>query len=214
MPINTNSRYRGLSDISMRHSDTIVGYVMSDGTVTPYVVRGVEGSHSNPELVLHKLTRDHSGPESRVVGINHPDLLLDRPDCGFANLRWEGKTFAVFYSTRALRQYKRSLVMNQLQVKLVGNPRCQLRTNGNNQAIAAYCFFNDSYPRFQEALATINSGSSYSIAFSDKFALCIHETKGIVMYYKTELVGYIDGEGTPTLVPAKIHLQEQLDEVL
>ncbi len=214
MPINIQSRYRGNSDVSMRHSDTVVGYINFDGTVTPYIVRGVDGPQQDPTLMLRKMSDEHQGESGKMVSLNDPLLISDRPDCGFANLSWLNKDYAVFYSTRALRQYKRSLSMNQLRTTTIGSSRCSLSiSNSDSRAKAAYSFFNDTFPTVSEALRTLRAGDGYSVAFSDKFALCLHRTKGIILFYKEEVVGWV-GEGDElALVPSKIHLQEQLDEV-
>lgn len=215
MSINIQSRYRGSSDISMRHSDTVVGVIQNNGSVTPYRVRGVGGNQSTPTLVVRKMDNNHGGQDEYEIELNDPNLILDRPDCGYANIKWRDKTYAVFYSTRALRQYKRSLVIGQLRQNVVGGLRSGVGLNhANNKALAAYHFFNDVFPRYPEALNALRTQRHPSMAFSDKFALCVHRTKGIVLYYKEELVGWVDSEDEIQLIPSKIHLQEQLTEVL
>lgn len=211
MPINIDSRYRGLNDVSMRHSDTVVGVVI-DGQVTPYKVRGISGSDREPELILRKMKDRHHGRHELVLSINDPSLILDRPDCGMANHTVSGKNITVFYTTKASRQYKRSLPFGHLGSKRIGN--INLSRPDHEAADACFQFYNDIYYSFGDALRLILTGEACSVAFSDKFALALHREKGIVIYYKTNLVGYVDSDEEPVLVPSKIHLQEQLEEVL
>lgn len=220
MPVDVRSRYRGTSDIGMRHSDTYVGYRNNDGSVGVYRVTGVDGSMSDPILILDKV---HGEGRQRLNAhlATDDNLITDRPDCGFANVTSrDGIKVALYYSTHGRRQYKRSLSNSSLSfLPVMGSDmdiqeRVMHYLERGHYAKAIYTFYNDEYPQFQRALQSLRTtGTIYSIAFSKKFALCLHDTKGIVLYYKNSIVGYVS-ERRPMLVPAYSHLQEQLDEVV
>lgn len=206
--LDMRRRYRSMNDVRQRHNGTIVGVVNSSGSVVPYRVEECTGELRDCRLVL----RGHS--DSRDINIQDPALVLDRPDCGFANLQMNGSiTGAVYFSTTSSRQYKRSLNFQNLHINPVGDYASRYYEGSRgNMFKACEQFFNDNYPTFQKALEILVEGRGSSVAFSRKFALCLYQDKGIVVWYKNTVVGYVNDEDEAVLVPAYQHLQEQLEE--
>lgn len=209
--ININSRYRGSGDISMRHNDTYVGVVQRDGSVTPYRCHGASSSDS---ISISKV-QGFQGEGDMSIGLNDDRLLLDRPQCGYATLRnVDGEKTAVYFCTRALRQYKRSLVYSHLHRTPSGNGRSVDHSDRRNLGAALFTFFNDVYSSVENAVNELKDTDAVSIAIGSKFALAKHEDKGIVLCYKRGIVGWYDLEEEQVkLVNSYQHLQEQLEEI-
>lgn len=214
--MNVQGRYRGLSDVSQRHNGTYVGYITSEGdSVTPYRVNGIDGTDSNPRLILSPV---RANDNSRTVGITDDRLVLDRPKLGMVNDQCtrSGKTIAFWFASYPGRQYKRSLDFNIIRASLVYE-QVQFLVNVRSDSTrrrrkAVETFFNKVYPTYTEALAQMTEGRAVSIAFSEKFALTLHETQGIALCYKNTVVGWISDTGLPELHSNFDYLQEQLED--
>jgi hypothetical protein len=210
---NFSTRYRSSGDASMRHSGTYIAIFNPDtGLKTPYYVGDVGGERSNPTLSLSSPRGD------RRVNIGDANVIMERPTLGMVNYRCgvTRKLFAVWHESRASRQIKRSLDFNLIDSSIIGAlalsriMHVSLDTTNSRQR-AVDTFYNKEYPSFSECREQVASGSTYSLAFSDKFALCAHKTAGIVVYYKDKIVGYM-GDTHPILLTQFEYLTEQLEE--
>ncbi len=221
---NWRSRYRSMSDLSMRHNGAFVGILNSQGIYEPYQCIGVEGSlRSDPQLSVQTVSRD---PHQRYVSLSDEALMMDKPEVGMANVKCESsnKLVAMWCAGAAHRQIKRSLTRNMLERTIIGDiPRIfsmhvELGSSGsrqaNNMALALHSWFNSEYPTLAVALAQIMGGEAFSVAFSRKFAVSALASGGLGLYYKTTLVGYIDDDNSPILFTNNMFLRESLEEEL
>lgn len=213
--IDFSSRYRSTDDASMRHRGTYMALkVPATGLLTPIYIDDVTGSRSNPRLSVTSIT-----DRTSEIRMDDPLLVLERPELCMVNLICEntGKELAAWHETGAERQIKRSLDLRMVTSIMVGaNPlelatRCFATLRGENRKAAVTTFYNKSYPLYSECFEKVISGRAYSMAFSERFALCVHKRAGVVLYYKATIVGYIENS-YPVLLEQFQYLAEQLEE--
>lgn len=200
----------------MRHRETFVGVLdTATATIKAYYVENVIGTDREPQLYL----TDRLNPaNSRLtLPLTDPNLIINRPLLGMVNhtCEYSGVTYACFYDSKAYRQIKKSLTFNMLNTFIVGNQvwgrAITIHQRRDSRAVAATHFFNQIYPVFSECLSKIEEGEAVSIAFSSKFALTMSRNNGILLAYKSSIVGTVT-EGTATLREGFEYLQEQLEE--
>jgi hypothetical protein len=208
----------------MRHNGSYVAVLNSNGLYIPQRCVGVDGDlRRNPQLVLQSLDQD---PNHTNVNLDNVNLTMDKPEVGMANIvcNRTNKRMALWCAGAAHRQIKRSLNLNMLDRKLIGELHDMVSVQANfgvegregraNTRSALMSWFNNEYPTIAIAISDIMSGEAYSVAFSRKFALLALSTGGIGLYYKTTLVGYIDDDNSPVLFPNNTFLRESLEEEL
>lgn len=214
--VNFSGRYRSSGDASMRHSNTYIAIVDPvTGIKAPYYVEEVGGDRSNPTLTVSSMEG-----HTRSCNVGDPDVIMERPTIGMVNYRCPStrRLFAVWHESLASRQIKRSLdfnlinvtVLRQYEIEHFTNCRPN-RDNAFNRKVATKTFYNKEYPSYSESLESIVTGINYSCAFGERFALCVHPDAGIVLYYKTLIVGYVS-DTHPILLEPFQYLQEQLEE--
>lgn len=213
---NYRQRFRSTSDASMRHRGTFIGIRQPDSIIKPYYVQDVVGEASNPGLELQEVN------SSRTLSVYMGDsnVVMERPEVGMSNLICgvTRKTFAVWHESTARRQIKRSLDFNFIDKHIIGKAEARgsfSHSISNSSGISKHktldAFYNDRYPRYTECLASISQGRNVSMAFSKRFALCVHPRCGVVLYYKNTIVGYVV-EVEPVLLPQFEYLAETLEE--
>lgn len=213
---NFSGRYRSTSDASMRHRGTFIALrEETTGLLIPHYVEDVGGDRANPRLSL--TTPDGNNIDRRV---GDRLVVMERPTLCMVNYRCPRtrKLFAVWHESLATRQIKRSLDFNLLQIQVLGSESLERHTqchpNGdsrNNRKLAVHTFYNKEFPPYSEALESVSTGRCYSLAFGERFALCAHLAAGVVLYYKSQIVGYL-GDTHPILLEQFQYLQEQLEE--
>lgn len=214
---NFRQQYRSMNDIAMRHSGGYCGILDSTGFITPLKIVNIKGNMDLPILHVCK-----EKGEEFTVDMNEPTLLLERPELGMFNIVEQSfnTQVAVWPETLPYRQLKRSLVPEMFIPNLLGSSIVKVFTAEDlldykhgtfSMFEAASYFFNKIYPSFKDILTEIRGGTVLSGAFSPKFALGIHAKFGIVLYYKANIVGYINND-SPILCTSFLYLQEQLEE--
>jgi hypothetical protein len=214
---NIRSRYRSVDDASMRHSNTYVALCNAElDIMVPYFVAGVTGSNSMPSFILRHLDNG----QTTEVSMDNPRLVIDRPTLGMVNqlCSTTNKGVAMWYTSSPSRQIKRSLDfsfirgMHLLKSEVLDHLTVNVgRTTRQSHDVAVSTFFNKIYPSFEEANEKILRLEALSVAFSPKFALAMHPSYGVVLMYKTLLVGWVTNM-TPQLGSGFEYLQEQLEE--
>lgn len=197
--------YRGRDDASMRHRDTYVG-VRNSSEIIPYHCHGISESGRNMTLDLTNLRNG----DNRSVRINDESLIIERPNLGMVNLTYQDKNIAMWYSSNAQRQIKKSLSISMYNRTSIG-VSVLLSNTSSNMYKALHQTYNNNFPPYESALATILEGNAFSVAFGNKFALSIDRSGQTVVYYKNYIVGYVV-DGLPLLLEDFSYLKEQLEE--
>jgi hypothetical protein len=201
----------------MRHRGTYIALrELRTGLLIPHYVEDVGGDRNNPRLSLTNVRTI----DSLTKSVGDSDVVMERPTVCMVNQQCSRsrKLFAVWYESGAHRQIKRSLDFNLLSSTVIGRQALERFTTCNpdgssngNRLLAVEAFYNKEFPTYGQCFEAVSEGRYYSLAFSERFALCAHKDAGIVLYYKTQIVGYI-GDTHPILLEQFQYLQEQLEE--
>lgn len=206
--INVRSRYRSEGDIQQRHSDTYVGVKCLDtGEITTHYCNSVGGSY--PDASSLNLTS--RGGDERRLRLTSEELVIDRPELGLANVRSGRYRSVLMVYGLASRQYKRSLYWGCLDYQDVV-PDLDINITSRERNYIIDQFYNDAYPTYHAALSQLkgNQGTK-AVAFSRRFCV-VKSPSGLVLYYESSPVGYVDNEDNTILFTHYQHLVEQLEE--
>lgn len=213
MPSNYRSRYRSLDDVSMRHRGTWIGISNpTSGVVNVMRVDSVEGNLSE-SIIFNGVDKDGNNISCRL---SDPNVIITLPEICMVNhvCPNTGITVALWNELTASRQLRRSLNLDHVYSNPLGHDSLPRRIECDAPySVRAYSFFNHTFPTFSEAYEAIISHSAYTIAFSSKFALGVLPDKGIVVYYRDKVVGYLDSQSNIVILEAFDHLTEQLQEL-
>ena len=211
-----SNRFRSLGDASMRHRGTYIALRVAHGLLKPYKILDLTGNARDPSL--------HLGPvgsgEPITVSMSDSRVVMERPEIGMANVLCNStrKGVALWHEAIARRQVKRSLDFSLITPKFIGKAEASrmFRLSVDSSSTTSRgkildAFYNDRYPSYTECVEAVNTGRCISMAFSKRFALCIHPRCGIVIYYKNIIVGYVT-EGTAVLLDQFNYLTESLEE--
>lgn len=193
--------YRSTGDARQRHRGTYVA-IKERGVLNPYFCEEVESG-----LNLHLVS---SSGSFKRVDINNPNLVIERPFVGMGNVWFNNICHARWHEASANQQTKKSLRLELYKPCWIGRPMHAPSVNQSRSYLLVSQFFNNDYPTFTEALGHIRAGS-FSVAFSNKFALSLDESGQIVVYYKSFLIGYISND-LPLIFEPYVYLREQLEE--